>query len=398
MSEGWGSPPPRGREDIVQSRTVLVSGGGIAGATLAYWLARYGFAPTVVERAADLRSSGSPVDVRGPAVDVAERMGVLPHVQDAATRVNRLTFVDGEGKRVGGLGMGHFARGARQAVELPRGDLARILHEAARGEVEYLFHDSVSAVIQDGRGVEVTFERSAPRRFDLVVGADGLHSTVRRLVFGSERDHVRHLGLYVATMPLDGPAADPHEVLTHNTPDRAVSLHPARERALVAFMFRRPEVTGFDPHDTRQHRRLLADAFEGGAWRVPEFLQRALATPDLYFDAVSRVTVPDWTRGRVTLLGDAASCVSLFGEGSSLAIAGAATLATELAESPRDHAAALSRYETKHRRMTGPKQRHMAAASRFLIPGTRRGIVARNALTRLLPDPARGRKQEGRPH
>ncbi len=369
----------------MQPTTVLISGGGIAGTSLAYWLARHGFAATVVERAADLRSSGSPVDVRGPAVEVARRMGIMSRLQSAATQVSRLTFVDGGGKRVGGIGMGAFSRGSGQAVELPRGDLASILHEAVRDDVEYLFNDSVRVLEQDGHGVDVAFEHSDSRRFDLVVGADGLHSTVRRLVFGSDPDHVRHLGMYVATVPLEGAADSPHEVLTHNTPGRAVSLHPARGRALVAFMFRRSEVIGFDHRDTQQHKRLLADAFADGAWRIPEFLRRVRTAPDLYFDAVSQVALPRWTRDRIALLGDAASCVSLFGDGSSMAIAGAATLATELAENPSDHSAALSRYETNHRRLTEPKQRHMAAASRFLVPATRTGIYARNALTHLVP-------------
>lgn len=369
----------------MNNRTVLISGGGIAGTTLAYWLARRGFAPTVVERAADLRSSGSPVDVRGPALDVVEQMGIMPRLRDAATSATRLTFVNGNGRRVGGFNMGALGQDAGRGVELPRADLASILYEAGRADAEYVFDDSIRALDQEDRGVDVTFERAAPRRFDLVVGADGLHSRVRRLVFGAERDHIRYLGLYVATLPMDAPADNKREILAYNIPGRAVFLHPARGKALAAFMFRRPEVAGFDYRDIQQHKRLLTAAFEGGSWRVPELLHRVRAADDLYLDAVSRVALPNWSTGRVTLLGDAASCVSLFGEGSSLAIAGAATLADALVTSPDDHHTALTRYETDHRNLVTPKQRTMAAASRLLVPATTLGILTRNTATYLSP-------------
>lgn len=369
----------------MNNHTVLISGGGIAGTALAYWLARRGMLPTVVERSAGLRSSGSPVDVRGPAVDVAEQMGIMARLRDAATRVTRVTFVNGSGRRVGGLSMRAASGGTDRAVELPRADLASILYEAGRADTEYVFNDSIVTLDQDERGVDVTFEHAAPRRFDLVVGADGLHSHVRRLVFGAERDYIRYLGLYVATLPLDGPADSEHEVLTYNTPGRAVAVHPARGRALAAFMFRRPEDAGFDYRDIQRHKRLVTDAFDGDAWRVPELLRQVRAADDLYLDAVSQVALPRWSSGRVTLLGDAASCVSLFGDGSSLAIAGAATLAGALATRPDDHHAALTRYETDHRSLTAPKQRAMAAASRLLVPATALGILARNTATYLSP-------------
>lgn len=154
-------------------RTVLISGAGVAGPTLAYWLARRGFRPTVVERAQGLRSSGSPVDVRGPAVAVADAMGIMPRLRAAATSATTLTFL--------GAGSLPMQRAGSGAVELPRGDLASILWQAARDDAEFLFDDTITTLTQDGSGVDVTFDRAAPRRFDLVVGADGLRSAIRRL-------------------------------------------------------------------------------------------------------------------------------------------------------------------------------------------------------------------------
>lgn len=368
------------------NRTVLICGSGVAGPTLAYWLARHGLRPTVVERTQGLRSSGSPVDVRGPAEEVAERMGIMPLLRKAATEVTNLSFVNAAGRQVGRVNTRALERAAgSHAVELSRGDLASILYQASRDHAEFLFDDTIRALGQDEHGVDVTFDRAAPRRFDLVVGADGLHSTVRGLVFGPEEDFVRHMGIYVATVPLDGPVDHPHDVLLHNTPGRLVSVHPGRGRAMAAFMFRSPNVADFDHRDTAQHRRLLTAAFADATWRTPELLDQARAADDLYFDSVSQVRIPDWSTGRVALIGDAASCLSLLGEGSSLAMLGAATLADALGEHRDDHRTAFRRYQERHWRAVEPKLRLFNQAARVLIPATRGGIAARNLATRLWP-------------
>lgn len=367
----------------MSTRTVLISGAGIAGSALAYWLARRGFTPTVVERAEGLRSSGSPVDVHGPAFDVAELMGIIPQLREASTQVTRLSFVNDSGRRTAGITMSAFSHNTDRWIELPRADLASILYQAGQDDVEYLFNDSIATLDEDQHGVDVTFERGAPRRFDLVVGADGLHSNVRRQAFGAQNGHFRHMGMYVATLPLNEPAENDHEILTYNTPGRAISVHPARGRALAAFMFRHPEVTGFDYRDLQQHKDLLTAAFAGGSWRVPELLDRVRDTGDLYLDAVSRVSLPTWSTRRITLIGDAAACLSLFGDGSSLAITGAATLADALANTPDDPHTALARYETDHRSRVAPRQHNMTTASRLLVPASRLGILTRNTATRL---------------
>jgi 2-polyprenyl-6-methoxyphenol hydroxylase-like FAD-dependent oxidoreductase len=356
-------------------QTVLISGAGVAGSTLAYWLGRQGWRPTVVERAQGLRSSGNPVDVRGPAVPIAEAMGIMPRLLDAATTADRLTFV--------GSGSVPMRRATSRSVELPRGDLASVLFEAARDGAEFLFDDTITAISQDEGGVDVTFDRATPRRFDVVVGADGLHSLTRRLVFGPEQDFVRHMGVYIATLALGRPLDPADEVLMYNTPGRAVSLHPARGNALAAFMFRSPAIDGFDYRDTAQHKRLLVDAFGGSGWRVPELLDRVREADDLYFDSVSQVRLPQWSRGRVALLGDAASSLSLFGEGSSLAMAGAATLATKLATARIGHEAALRAYEDTHRKLVAPKQRNAGRAAALMIPRTPVGLAARNVGVRI---------------
>src|SRR5262245_6135089 len=245
--------------------TVLICGAGIAGPTLAYWLAHSGFRPVVVKNARARRSGGAPVDVRGPAVVVAEPMGVMPRIREARAQATGIRFVDAEGRRVGGINMRALqqAAGSRE-VELPRGDLASILYRASRDHAEFVFHNSIVALRQDEHGVSVTFDRAHPRRFDLVIGADGLHSAVRRLAFGPESDFVQHMGLYVATMRLDGLDGlieRGQEVVMYNTPGRAVAIHPSRGDALAFFAFRSPAMPDFDYRDIAQHKRLLAAAF-----------------------------------------------------------------------------------------------------------------------------------------
>jgi 2-polyprenyl-6-methoxyphenol hydroxylase-like FAD-dependent oxidoreductase len=359
--------------------TVLISGAGIAGTTLAFLLAEKGFYPTVIERSRGLRSSGTPIDVQGSAFDVAQKMGIVPKLREAATRVSSIVFLNRTGRRTV---MSLPVNNARQ-IELPRHDLARILHEAAQSGVDFLFNDSVVAVHEDGDRVNVAFETSPPRHFDYLIGCDGLHSTVRHLVFGPEEMFVLNLGLYVATFPLEQAAANSAQVVQYNMPNRAIAIHPARGNAIVALMYRAPIVTNFDYLNLAQHRDLLNDTFRDAAWPGPELLDRLNAVEDFYFDSVSRVRLECWSKGRVALLGDAASCVSFLGGGSSNAMAGAAALTESLSAAPDDPEVAFRHYERTHRNLIDPKQRRLGLASHFLIPSTSAGIRTRDLAIRL---------------
>jgi 2-polyprenyl-6-methoxyphenol hydroxylase-like FAD-dependent oxidoreductase len=228
----------------------------------------------------------------------------------------------------------------------------------------------------------VIFDRTPPRRFDLVVGADGIHSGVRRLAFGPEADFVEHLGMYVATAELGIPLERDDLVIMHNEPGTAVAVHPGTGSSGVAFLFR--SLARIDHRDPDARRHLLQQRYRNGGWRTQELLSAYLASDDVYFDGVIRVRMPSWTRSRVTLLGDAASCVSLFGDGSSSAMEGAATLAAVLAASPHDIPNALARYESAHRAVTRPRQRGVLIASHFLIPRSRLGITLRDQALRLV--------------
>jgi 2-polyprenyl-6-methoxyphenol hydroxylase-like FAD-dependent oxidoreductase len=360
-------------------RKALISGAGIAGATAAYWLAKAGFDVTIVEQAADMRSSGSSVDVRGPAVEVAERMGVMARIRAADTCVRAIVFVNTRGHVVSRVDMRNTWAEPGD-VELSRGELAAILRDAVPDDVDFQFGNSVTAVKQDADGVTADFVSGPARRFDVVIGADGAHSGVRALAFGPETDYLKHLGVYIATLPLDGETGT--DLVMYNTPGRAVAIHPAGGHPGAAFMFRAPLIPQFDHRDIDQHKRLLCDAYAGAGWRVPELLDRVRAADDLYFDSVSRIQVPTWSRGRIGLVGDAASCVSLFGDGSSLAMTGALTLADALGD---DIPSGLRAYEARHRPQRAAKEKSVTPAVKLLIPATTAGIAVRNLAVRLMP-------------
>ena len=351
---------------------VLISGAGIAGATLAALLGRAGHQVTIVERDQGVRSSGNPVDVRKGAYQVGEQLGVMPRLQHAATKVRELIFVDDTGRTLASV----RTRQSDREVEVPRADLSAILVEAGRGDAEFLFDEMITELHPDAGGVDVIFDHSAPRRFDLVVGADGLHSGVRRLAFGSEADLIEHLGMYVATAKLGIPLARDDTVIMYNEPGKAVALHPGTGASGAAFIFR--SRARIDHRDTEAARLLLKQTYRNVGWRTQELLSGYLAAKDVYFDSVSRIRMSSWSRGRVTLLGDAASCVSLFGDGSSSAMEGAAILAASLNASPQDLANALARYESAHRRVIRPRQRGVVIASHLLIPRSRLGITLRD--------------------
>ncbi|MFC4585495.1 FAD-dependent monooxygenase [Sphaerisporangium corydalis] len=350
----------------MKNTTVLISGASIAGPALAYWLARYGCTVTVVEKAPGTRPGGQAVDFRGAThLTVLRRMGILEEVRRLQTGGADQDIIDGNGRRLAVM-PGSFTGGD---VEILRGDLAALLYETTSGSCEYLFGDSVTSLTETSGGVHVTFERAAPRTFDLVVGADGIHSNVRRLAFGPESDYVRHLGHYYALARLGGAERS----VMYNEPGRLVAVGGPKASAFFVFASERLD---YDREDTAEQKRILAGAYQGAGWKVPGLIARLPDADEFYLDSLSKVEMDRFTKGRVALLGDAAYGNTLSGFGSGLAVVGAYVLAGELAMAGGDHRVAFGRYEDAFRRYAGVARR--ATAGAFLAPPTWGRIRMRN--------------------
>ncbi|MEO3744279.1 FAD-dependent monooxygenase [Plantactinospora sp. B5E13] len=335
--------------------SVLISGAGIAGPALAYWLRRHGFEPTVVERAPGLRAGGQAVDVRGVALEVVDRMGLAAPLREARTRMRGMSVLDGDGTEL--MRSTETARSSGRLdspdVEVLREDLVELLYARTRDDVEYRFGDSVSELTQTGAGVEVRFETGERRGFDLVVGADGLHSTVRRLAFGPEQPYVHHLGMYVAVFTTENLLELDNWQVWFQDPASGVggAVMSARDNTQlrVYLGFGAAPLT-YDRRDPDQQRQLLADRLTGLRWEVPRLLKAMWSAPDFYFDQVAQVRMPTWSQGRVSLLGDAGYAPALLsGQGTSLGLVGAYVLAEELGRPGADHLAAFHRYERRMR-------------------------------------------------
>jgi 2-polyprenyl-6-methoxyphenol hydroxylase-like FAD-dependent oxidoreductase len=372
---------------------VLISGAGIAGPALAYWLQRAGFEPTVVELASAPRPGGQTVDIRGVAQEVVRRMGLMPAIKARRLPEKGLAYIRADGKQAAAMPAELLDGGGPVAeIEILRGDLSEILL-AAIPDVEYLYGDSVTRLTQTADGVRVSFATAADRDFDLVVGADGVHSRIRALAFGPETEFVHHLGGYGSYFTIPAPEDLDGWMKIHTAPGgRWVGLRPDHDprfaRALLSF--RSPAIS-YDRRDVEQQRALLARRFQDTGWHTRKVLDGMQAAEDFYFDSTSSVVVPEWSRGRVVLLGDAGYCGSpLAGHGTALSLVGAYVLAGELAEDG-DHRCAFPAYQEVMRDYVVQRTALPPGGIAMAMPMSALAIRARDLMTRTMTSrPFRG--------
>jgi 2-polyprenyl-6-methoxyphenol hydroxylase-like FAD-dependent oxidoreductase len=351
----------------MKKQSVLISGASVAGPALAFWLSRYGFEVTVVERAPGIRPGGYAIDFRGTSMRVLERMGLVEEIKRRETRAGSITMVDENNKVLARMPDG-FTSGE---LEIRRGDLAEVLYAATRGDAEYVFGDSIASIRQSDAGVDVTFASGRERRFDFVVGADGLHSNVRALAFGPEEEFVRHMGYYIAvfTVPDFMQLGDAGRYYVQL--GKRVGCFGWKDGSAKASFYLASKKLNYDRRDVATQRALLRETFAGMEWAVPRMLEEMESSPDFYFDSLSQVKMTSWSKGRVVLVGDAASCTSpMSGMGTSIALVGAYVLAGELKEANGDYAAAFANFEATMREFAEAAQK-MAEGVSWFIPATR---------------------------
>lgn len=368
---------------------ILICGGGIAGLTLAFCLERRGLHPVVIEKSPRLRDAGYMLDFYGPGYDAAERMDLVPDLEKIHYPITCLTFVDTRGREKLSIGYVPLRKlFDNRHFNFMRGDLERLLHDRIKDRVEVRFGTTVTAFAQDDARVQITFANGSAEDYDLLVGADGVHSETREHLFGDEGQFSRFLGYVTAAFIIDDPtgldfARDAFATLT--VPGRQVGIYPIRGGRLATFFLHEAAQPPLDasPVAVRQE---LGRVYGAMGWIVSDLFDRLGPDTNVYFDAVTQIELPNWSKGRVTLVGDACQCVSLLaGQGASLAMAGASVLASELStvRTMNDLTRALARYKQRIQPIVKEKQRAGRAFAHWFLPDNHWRLAVRDLTMRL---------------
>jgi 2-polyprenyl-6-methoxyphenol hydroxylase-like FAD-dependent oxidoreductase len=374
----------------MNNKNILISGAGIAGTTLAYWLQRFGFIPTIVEQAPKLREGGYAIDFWGAGFDVAEQMDIVPDLRSADVGIDEVVFVDADNHRKAAMNYSQIKNMMKgRALTLLRSDLAKVIYQHLDKNIEIIFGDSIADIAQLKNEVNVTFSSGLQRRFDLVIGADGLHSKVRELAFGNEEQFEQYYGYYTASFTIENNVTAGTAFLTYNVPGKQAAIYSLdNNKAATFFIFSAPQKLAINHHDILKQKAVLRSHFANAGWKCAALLSKMDDAPDFYFDTVSQVQMNRWSNQRISLAGDACDCPSLLsGQGSTLAMVGAYVLAGELKEANGDYTTAFAKYESLFRPFITRKQRLAQNFAKSLVPETKFGIWRRNFFMKLMALP-----------
>ncbi len=379
---------------------VAINGAGIAGTALAYWLRTLGHEVLLVERAPELRTGGFVVNLWGIGYDALERMGLLPGLLELQYHSDELRMVDRSGRTRGGYRSSVLLKLANgRMATLARSDIAAAIYGSLDCRVETLFGDSVTAIDDDGTRVRVEFEQASPREFDLVIGADGLHSRVRQLVFGPETGFEHPMGCHVASFEVAGyRPRNGGAYVAHTAPGRYIARFPMRNDRMLFFVLLRDEhLKGRVLANHAERKAVLTEALADVGWESAAILSAVEQVPDIYFDSISQIRMNEWAKGKVALIGDAAACPSLIaGEGAGFALAAAYVLAGELHRFGGDTEAAIAQYQHRLKAVVARKQKHAEGLVASFVPRTALGVRVRDYATLLMRLPVFPRILMGR--
>lgn len=367
---------------------ILISGAGPAGLSAAYWLKKYGFKPTIIEAGSVLRTGGYKIDVRGSAVQVLQRMAIFDKVVAANTDMQGAKLMDKNGKVICEMTGDSFGHRMGEDQEIVRGSLCQILRDSLQ-DVEIIFGDSIESIetiepIEPNESISertsallVKFKKNEPRTFDLVIGADGLHSKVRRLVFGEESLFAHEFGVYLCVFTVPNYLNLDRMEIQYTEFGRLAALWSTKgdKTAKATFAFVSP--FSVDLKDTAQQQQLLKEVFADISWEVPKLLEFMPTSSDFYFDSVAQIKMDCWSRGRVILLGDAAYCATpMSGQGTSLALIGAYVLAGELALAKGNYKQAFAQFEQEMRPFIKLNQMLGERSAALFKSQQKRGLLA----------------------
>ena len=375
----------------MSQRSILVCGAGIAGSTLAFWLGKAGNSVTIIERAPEIRNSGLGVDIRGPAVEVIRRMGLEEQIRSRTTGEEGLAFVDTRDHvfALFEIDQENLENSPTSEIEIMRSDLAQLISTAALDipNVRVEYGASVETISQNEDEVSVGFTSGESATFDMVIAADGLGSTTRKLILGGDNEGpgpVRSLGQYTAYFTIPREERDGMLWKWYNaTGSRVLTTRPKNADTSCAYLSIMPRdekrIRNAMKGGMAEQKKELTTLFDGAGWQTPRLLGAMQNADDLYVQQIAQVILPSWHSGRCAVVGDAAYCPSpLSGVGTSLAILGAYVLAGEIVKFKEDPRAALQAYEEKLRPYVLKKQHLPPGVPRLASPSTAWGISVFN--------------------
>ncbi|RYZ55411.1 MAG: FAD-binding monooxygenase [Proteobacteria bacterium] len=366
-----------------EKKTVLISGASFAGLSTAYWMAKFGYDVTIVEIASGLRVGGTAVDIKESTVDVVKQMGIFDAIRSNRLSLEKWDFKGADDTTLGGFSLrGENDPMTDDEFEIERSVLVSILHGLIKDKVKIVFNEGISDLKETTSGVNATFSSGKSQTYDLIFGCDGIHSAVRRLWFGPESQYMHFLEQYFSITMVEKSLIKPNTAQMYNVPGKGVMLNAYKNKTDIIFCFVSEKEIPYNYRDEAQQRQIIVDRFKDESWRCKELLKEIEGSKTFYFDKLCQIKMPEWSKGRVALVGDAAYCASpAAGRGGSLAIDGAAALAKAFEANAGDHELAFKEYESSFRPFIEDVQKEAVRVGlESLVPRTEEAIRIRNSM------------------